>query len=102
MTPGEAIRKFCVDCVGSVYQTEDCSGGFCYASGKPCNFYKFRQGRGRPSVKIIRRECLFCMGNSSALVRECSNEKCALYLFRFGKNPNYSSDLAKNLKSTHR
>lgn len=38
-------------------------------------------------VKAIRQFCLECSGDSSAEVKRCTSEKCALYPFRFGKNP---------------
>jgi hypothetical protein len=53
-----------------------------------CWFYKFRLGRGRPSVKIIRKHCRECMGGSPQLVEACATIGCTLYQFRFGTNPN--------------
>lgn len=90
-TPGKSIRKFCVTCVGSIYDPVDCGGANCSPGqgdkdGR-CWFYQYRLGRGRPSVKLIRRLCLECMGGSSQLVAECSNTACHVYLYRFGKNP---------------
>ena len=38
-------------------------------------------------VKAIRAFCLECLGNSSEEVKRCTMTKCALYAFRFGKNP---------------
>lgn len=38
-------------------------------------------------VKAIREFCLECCGGSAATVRECTAPNCALYAFRFGKNP---------------
>ena len=39
-------------------------------------------------LKAIREKCLDCCGGSAHEVRLCTCEKCALYRFRFGKNPN--------------
>ena len=39
-------------------------------------------------LKAIREKCLDCCGSSAHEVRLCTCEKCALYRFRFGKNPN--------------
>ncbi len=90
MTPGEAIRKYCVECVGSVYQTEDCGGNNLHLTGKPCPLYEFRSSRGRPSVKIIRQECVsVCMNGNSRFVKECEKNDCFLHSFRLGKNPNF-------------
>jgi hypothetical protein len=38
-------------------------------------------------VKAMREKCLDCMCGSSAEVKECPSTGCALYPFRFGKNP---------------
>jgi hypothetical protein len=98
MTPLEAVHRFCVQCVGSPFDVRDCGGnrslnGGCYPSGE-CWFWKHRLGKGRPSVKTIRRYCLWCQGDSADLVRECVErmahsgvEACPLYPYRMGKNP---------------
>lgn len=39
-------------------------------------------------LKAIREKCLDCCCSSAQEVRLCTCEKCALYQFRFGKNPN--------------
>lgn len=39
-------------------------------------------------LKAIRLKCLDCCCGSSNEVKLCTVEKCPLYLFRFGKNPN--------------
>jgi len=52
-----------------------------------CYFFPFRQGNGRPSVKIIRKFCLECMGGSYKLVESCRDTKCSLNPYRFGKDP---------------
>jgi len=62
LTVLKAIRCHCIECVGSVYETKNRGGELLVAAGKPCNFYSYRQGKGRPSVKLIRKACLFCMG----------------------------------------
>ena len=90
MTPGKAIRSKCVERVGSKYETAKCGGGKMIGQGDKdgvCYFFPYRQGRGRPSVKVIRKFCLECMGESRDLVRNCENEKCVLHPYRMGKNP---------------
>jgi len=52
-----------------------------------CPFHPYRFGKGRPSVKTIRKFCLQCMGNSSQMVAECETEDCLCYPYRLGKNP---------------
>jgi len=90
MTPLRAIRKVCVACVGSPYEVKDCGGDACLGvQGDEkgiCYFYPYRMGRGRPSVKLIRKFCLECMGSSSKRVAECKSD-CPLHPYRFGKNP---------------
>ena len=38
-------------------------------------------------VKAIREFCLDCCGGDRSEVKMCPATKCALYPFRFGKNP---------------
>lgn len=39
-------------------------------------------------LKAVRLKCLDCSNGSSNEVKLCPVEKCPLYPFRFGKNPN--------------
>lgn len=41
------------------------------------------------AIKAIRLKCLDCCCGSSEEVRLCPVEKCSLWVYRFGKNPNY-------------
>lgn len=93
LTPGEAIRKYCLECTGKSYND------ITNCELKNCMLYKFRLGKGRPSVKIVNKFCRECMGagfNGSGtvvkLVRDCSSFDCKLHSFRNGKNPNYPTD----------
>ena len=91
-TPLRAIHQFCVECVGGqVYDVKDCGGdhslnGGCDRNGV-CYFYKYRMGKGRPSVKTIRMICLWCQGRIFEGIKDCYARDCALYPYRFGKNP---------------
>lgn len=38
-------------------------------------------------LKAIRQFCIDCNGGSPYEVKNCTSPKCALYPFRFGKNP---------------
>ena len=90
-TPLQAIRRFCVQCVGSVYEVKKCGGEKVLAGGDEngaCWFFPFRLGRGRPSVKLIRKSCLECMGGSRKFVAECWTPDCSVWPYRMGKNPN--------------
>jgi len=52
--------------------------------------YPYRLGKGRLSVKVIRKHCLECMGGSRKEVRNCLSDNCPLHGFRMGTNPNRS------------
>ena len=86
-TPGKAIHNFCVHCVGSTHEVKSC-GGDRLLYGGTCQLFAFRRGTGRPSVKIIRKFCLDCMGGHKALIRACGGDSCPLQPYRLGKNPN--------------
>ena len=90
ITPGQSIRKHCRECCGSAADVKNC-GGDKLLSGEPCPLYRYRLGRGRPSVKTIRRECMICMNGQRYLVRHCASVKCNLFKFRFGTNPNHQA-----------
>jgi len=91
-TPKACVRRFCVQCVGSPYEVETCGGDKMFGDqgdkNNQCWFYPYRNKKGRPSVKLIRKMCLECMGGSPKLVSECTSTDCPLFPFRFGKNPN--------------
>jgi hypothetical protein len=38
-------------------------------------------------LKAIRVKCLDCCCGSNTEVKLCPSEKCALWIYRFGKNP---------------
>jgi len=87
LTPLLAIRKQCLSCVGSAKDVSTCGGHGLNPLYDYCHFFPYRMGRGRPSVKIIRKFCLQCMGDSPSLVRECTTTYCNCYPYRFGTNP---------------
>ena len=43
---------------------------------------------GMTPLKAIRLQCLECSNYQPKEVRECLIKECAIYPFRFGKNPN--------------
>ena len=88
ITPGKAIRKQCLDCVESFQEVRDCQGDQLFAG--PCVFYKYRLGKGRPSLRTIRKFCMDCMGGSFKLVRECTSKTCVLVPYRLGHRPKHS------------
>jgi len=68
LTPRQAIREHCIDCVGGASSVRDCQGDKLFDS--PCIFFHCRLGTGRPSVKLIQKFCLYCMGGSWKVVPE--------------------------------
>jgi hypothetical protein len=98
LTPSQAIHKVCVDCVGSPFAVRDCQGDSQYDG--PCLLFPHRLGMGRPSVKLIRKYCLYCMGGNVKLVRECHSGACPFLCYRMGKNPNMGlSEQEKQIRS---
>ena len=96
-TPRRAIHKHCIDCVGSAPAVRDCQGDELVDS--PCLLFPYRMGEGRPSVKLIRRFCLYCMGGSWKLVKVCPSRTCPFLHYRLGKNPNIQlSDIQRQHK----
>lgn len=91
LTPGRAIRLFCVECVDGFQFIKECGGGNLLdeQAGKngTCLFFPYRLGRGRPSVKTIRKFCLECMGDHHSFIPDCPSRYCPLYPFRMGKIP---------------
>jgi len=88
-TPGQSIRRFCLECVGSFHEVKTCGGDKCLGGqgdehGR-CRFYAYRLGKGRPSLKLIRRMCLECMGGSSQFVAQCGAQDCPVHQYRFGR-----------------
>ena len=86
LTPRQAIREHCMDSVGTASAIRDCQGNELY--DRPCIFFSYRMGKGRPSVKLIRKFCLYCMGGSWKLVKNCPSKVCPFLRYRMGKNPN--------------
>jgi hypothetical protein len=85
LTPRQAIHSHCIDCANSASAVRDCQGDELFDG--PCVLFRYRMGVGRPSVKIIREFCLYCMGGSRKLVKECTSTGCPFLHFRMAKNP---------------
>jgi hypothetical protein len=93
-TPGNTIRAYCVYCNGGVFkEVESCDADGKDPNFKKCPFHPYRMGKGKPSVKLIRKFCLQCMGvserDNSNIVGECETIDCLCFPYRFGKNPNF-------------
>lgn len=88
LSPKEAINEQCLACVGGhKKEVASCNGDGSIPGFHSCSFHPFRLGKGRPSIKIMRRFCLQCMGGSLVFVRDCETEDCFIYQYRLGKNP---------------
>lgn len=87
-TPLDSIRAYCVECNGgNDAEVRRCDGDGKTPGFPACLFHRFRMGKGRPSVKIIRKFCLDCMGDNRSLVSTCETTDCLCHPFRMGKNP---------------
>ena len=87
-SPLKTIAAFCNICVGGHRkEVASCDGDGKIVGFMSCPFHPFRLGIGRPSVKLMRKFCLQCMGGSSVFVKECETTDCLIYPYRFGKNP---------------
>ena len=89
MSKVKAIRQFCLDCVDQ----ESKQIRNCTATADKCKVWPRRKGTGwdgsRGDVrlaasKMIRQECLLCMGDNVQSVKACTSPLCALWLFRLG------------------
>lgn len=103
-TPKRMLRKFCVRCVGSSYQVNDCGGNKMLGEqgdkDNQCWFYPYRNKKGRPAIHLFRKMCLECMGGSHKLVRDCFSTKCSIHEFRFGTNPHRARSGDDNSEET--
>ena len=80
-TPRKAARKTCLNCASTSDQVKSCEVA-------ACSLHPLRSGRGGGGVlKPIRKHCLYCMGESFALVRDCPDKGCPSWPFRFGHRP---------------
>jgi len=100
MTPGEAIRKYCLECVGDSQAILDCGGDEMLGSqgdeNNHCFFFPFRFGDKKVSEKIIHKFCLECQGSSFSKKRypqtikdavlACEQLNCPLWTFRMGSD----------------
>jgi hypothetical protein len=99
MTPRKAIRQICIKCVDGFRDVQDCGGDKCLGGqgdgNGVCYFWPYRMGRGRPSVKLIRKFCLECMDRGYQLVEGCQNQLCPLHQYRLGKHPKRAGQVNK-------
>ena len=89
LTPKETAHAWCHYCLEDRRdsEVENCGGQLVYATGKPCVFYPYRNGRKRVPPKVFKQFCLECQGGNRVFVEECSTEDCMIHPLRFGKNP---------------
>ena len=75
VTPTLAVRRHCVECVGSTYDVNTCGGRRLLATNRPCPLFQYRHGERRISLKVIRQGRLACCGSSSSIVAQCPSVK---------------------------
>ena len=99
LTPKEACRAFCTQCLGlkqfKTAAVQDCEGDV--ALNGACPLFPYRMGR-RISVKAFRAYCLYCMGGNRDDVRDCETETCEFHPYRFGTNPACSGRVGPGAK----
>ena len=59
---------------------------------------RYKPKKKKNPVKAIREHCIECMGGWESeghlkRITECASSNCALYDFRFGKNPHHTQNL---------
>ena len=58
--------------------------------------------RPKTPLKAIRWFCIECSGDQPKEVKWCSSRDCALWEFRFGKNPNRAKTLTDEQRAAIR
>ena len=85
-SPLIAIRKHCAWCCGSSSAGEKNHAAGCNSQDCPLYTRRFGKKVGAGALKAIRLRCLECVG-SSPEVKNCQEEECDLFMYRFGHNP---------------
>lgn len=66
-------------------------------------FTKEEISKEKSPLKAIRNYCRYsCCCNELESWKECKNENCFLYQFRFGKNPHLKKDISEEEKEKRR
>jgi len=52
-------------------------------------------------LKVIRRECLNCVGGYDGEVLRCTSPNCELFPYRMGKDPNPNLVKSELMKARH-
>ena len=77
MTPLQAIKKRCKDCmpIKSEFNNDFCND---------CQL----KNTSLTNLKKIKAYCLWCMNGSKKEILLCTDKSCSLWIFRNGHNPN--------------
>lgn len=87
LTPKTSVIAYCRECTSGLNNPEKieaCQGD--QAKPAACPLYPYRLGQKRVTVKVLRKFCLQCQGDSPG-VKDCPSSDCPLYDFRYGTNP---------------
>ena len=106
LSAAEAIRKFCVACMGGSYHlVAECPEEAC-----PLHQYRVLSSLmgDRPPVRAIRRQCLACCCADRQAVRVCAASPscqepyspCVLWRFRLGSRPEIFERRKKKARRT--
>ena len=86
-SPVKSARAYCLWCCGG--QSNEVK--LC-PDKEGCVLWPYRFGRGRITLRIIRKKCLNCDGEGIKSIRNCvfngvDDEFCPLYPYRLGHRP---------------
>jgi hypothetical protein len=100
LTPLEAIRLRCLDCLGNSHSlVHKCEEEKCFLWRYRLGVEEEAGGRRVSRTRAIRSDCLDCCGNSSNEVQLCPAEKCPVWPYRL--DPMYKRP-SQAYWSTHR
>ena len=82
------IRKYCLDCSGSIYELRRCDGLLFDTKGaRRCPLHRFRFGIFDKPItntylrRMMKANCLFCSHNSRKEMILCKNKNCIIYKY---------------------
>lgn len=94
MTATQAIKSHCKWCCNNSDPKTHCVSKSC-----PLYSVSVLKDPKKSKLKLIRERCLNCVGtNSFKDVEECKCKTCALFIWRFGKNPNITEETKQKVR----
>lgn len=94
MTATQAIKSYCKWCCNNSEPKTNCVSKSC-----PLYSVSVLKDPKKSKLKLMRERCLNCVGtNSFKDVEECKCKTCALFIWRFGKNPNITEETKQKVR----